>query len=126
MKKLLLAASGMLTLSLAFLGAAPAHGPGPVHPSTGRVIKIEARSTADLTIVHIVRGCHNWTDGSRLADRAEVAIHRSGRLTILNQDVDLHRVVELSGPRIATGSKMKMNTSVRLNSSRAVSTASRR
>ena len=41
-------------------------------------------------------------------------MRHGGRLTILNQDVDFHRVVQLAGPRIATGSRMMMNASVRL------------
>jgi hypothetical protein len=95
------------------MSAALAHGPGPVHASSGRVIKMHGQSL-DLTIVHIVQGCHNWTNGSKLAERAVVTTRRGGHLTILNQDVDMHKVVQLAGPHIATGSRMMMNASVML------------
>jgi hypothetical protein len=114
MKRLLLAVTGTLIVGLALLGTALAHGPGPVQPPSGRVLKIQGGNSADVTIVHLVRGCHNWTDGVRLADRTEVTLRRSGHVTILNQDVDLHRVVQLAGPRIATGGRMMMNSSVKL------------
>jgi len=75
---------------------------------------MQARSSAELTIVHIVRGCHNWTDGKTIAEKADVTLQRGGRLTILNQDVDIHKVVQLAGPRIATGKAMTMNATAKL------------
>jgi hypothetical protein len=113
MKKLLFAVAGALTVGLAVMGTAVAHGPGPVHSPTGRVITMKGQSP-ELTIVHIVQGCHNWTNGSKLSERADVTMRAGARLTILNQDVDLHKVVQLAGPRIATGRKMTMNGKVTL------------
>jgi len=111
--KLLFAVAGTVTVGLAVMGTALAHGPGPLQPPSGRVIKMQGQSP-ELTIVHIVQGCHNWTNSTKLADRADLTMRRGGSLTVLNQDVDLHRVVQLSGPRIATGGRMMMNQSVRL------------
>ena len=113
MKKLAYCVAGALTVGLAVMGAALAHGPGPVHKASGRVITMKGQSP-ELTIVHIVQGCHNWTDSSKLAELADVTMHPGGSLKILNQDVDFHRVVQVSGPRVATGARMMMNTSVRL------------
>ena len=113
MKRLLLITAGALAVGLALMASALAHGPGPVHSPTGRVITMQGQSPS-LTIVHIVKGCHNWTNGSKLAERADVTMQPGGKVTILNQDVDLHRVVQLSGPRIATGGKMMMNSSLKL------------
>ena len=113
MKKLLLTISAALAVGLAVMGTALAHGPGPVHAPTGRVITMHGQSP-EITIVHIVQGCHNWTNGSKLAERAEATMRAGGSLTILNQDVDFHRIVQLSGPRIATGSRMMMNMSTKL------------
>ena len=90
MKKLVIALGASVVVGFVVLGTALAHGPGPVRPATGRVVKIQAGSPAELTIVHIVRGCHNWTDGKTIAEKADVTLHHGGRLTILNQDVDLH------------------------------------
>ena len=113
MKKVLLAVAGVLTVGVAGVGTAVAHGPGPVHAPTGRVINMQGQ-TPELTIVHIVQGCHNWTNGSKLAEKAVVTMRRGGKLTILNQDVDAHKVVQLAGPKIATGARMTMNRSVTL------------
>jgi hypothetical protein len=70
---------------------------------------MQAKGSAELTIVHIVNGCHNWTDGKTIAEKAYVTLQRGGRLTILNQDVDIHKLVQFAGPRIATGTAMAMN-----------------
>jgi len=113
MKKLLFSIAGVLTVGLAVMGTALAHGPGPVHAPTGRVIKLQGQSPA-LTIVHIVQGCHNWTNGSKLAEKAVVTMRPGGVMTILNQDVDAHKVVQLAGPKIATGKRMVMNATVKL------------
>jgi hypothetical protein len=114
MKKLVIAVAGSAIFGLAVLGTALAHGPGPVHAPTGRVVKLQARNSGELTIVHIVRGCHNWTDGKTIAEKADVTLQRGGRLTLLNQDVDVHKLVQLAGPRIATGKAMAMNGSTKL------------
>ena len=113
MRKLLFSAAGVLSVGLAVIGTAVAHGPGPVHSPTGRVITMKGQSP-DLTIVHIVQGCHNWTNGSKLSEKAVVTMRRGGKLTILNQDVDAHKVVQLTGRKIATGARMTMNRSVTL------------
>ena len=114
MKKLVTALGASVVVGLVVLGTALAHGPGPVRPATGRVVKIQAGNSAELTIVHIVRGCHNWTDGKAIAEKADVTLHSGGRLTVLNQDVDLHKIVQLAGPRIPTGKAMTMNSSLKL------------
>lgn len=114
MRRLLFPAAGMLAVGLTLVGTALAHGPGPIRPPSGRVIAVEAGKSAELQIVHIVKGCHSWTNGVRLAERAVVTMRPGGRLTILNHDVDLHKVVQLAGPRIATGARMNMNAVVRL------------
>jgi plastocyanin len=114
MKKLVTAFSASVAVGLVALGTALAHGPGPVHAPTGRVVTMHARTAAELTIVHIVRGCHNWTDGKTIAEKADVTLRRGGRLTILNQDVDLHKVRQMAGPRIATGKAIGMNRSLKL------------
>jgi hypothetical protein len=119
MKKFVTAFGASAVVGLVVLGTALAHGPGPVRPSTGRVVKVQAGSSAELTIVHIVRGCHNWTNGKVIAEKADVTLRQGGRLTILNQDVDIHKVVQLAGTRIATGKGLRMNASVKLRFAKA-------
>ena len=119
MTRFVIALGASAAVGLVALGTALAHGPGPVHAPTGRVVTIHAGSAAELTIVHIVKGCHNWTDGKTIAEKADVTLRHGGRVTILNQDVDLHKVVQLAGPRIVTGKTMAMNASVKLRFGRA-------
>jgi hypothetical protein len=119
MKKLMLALAGSAAVTLVALGTAFAHGPGPVHSPSGRVLKMRATSSVELTIVHIVNGCHNWTNGKTIAEKADLTLRRGARLTILNQDVDIHKLVQLAGPRIALGKPMGMNASAKLRFTRA-------
>ena len=55
-----------------------------------------------------------WASRSRTGDLPGVTLRHGGRVTILNQDVDLHKVVQLAGPRIVTGKTMAMNAIVKL------------
>jgi plastocyanin len=113
MRKLLFAVAGTMALGLAVMGTAVAHGPGPVHSPTGRVIKMQGQANA-LTINHIVQGCHNWTNGTMLSEKAVVTMRPGGKVTIRNLDVDAHKVVQLAGAKIATGARMVMNGTVTL------------
>lgn len=114
MNKVVIALTASVAAGLVVLGTALAHDPGPVRAPTGRVVKIQAGSAAELTILRIIRGCHNWTDGKTIAEKADVTLRHGARLTILNQDVDRHRVMQMRGPRIATGKAIGMNTSLAL------------
>jgi plastocyanin len=114
MNKVVIALTASVAAGLVVLGTALAHGPGPVRAPTGRVVKIQVGSAAELTIVHIIRGCHNGTDGKTIAEKADVTLRHGARLTILNQDVDRHRVMQMRGPRIATGKAIGMNKSLAL------------
>ena len=119
MTRVAIALSASAAVGLVALGTALAHGPGPVHAPTGRVVTVHAGSAAELTIVHMVQGCHNWTDGKTIAEKADVTLRHGGRVTILNQDVDPHKVVQMAGPRIQTGQRMMMNASVKLRFAKA-------
>jgi hypothetical protein len=119
MRKLMIALAGSAAVALVALGTALAHGPGPVHSPSGRVLKMRAAGSVELTIVHIVNGCHNWTNGKTIAEKADLTLPRGARLTILNQDVDIHKLVQLAGPRIALGKPLAMNASAKLRFTRA-------
>jgi hypothetical protein len=119
MRKPMIALAGSAVVALVALGTAFAHGPGPVHSPSGRVLKMQATGPLELTIVHIVNGCHNWTNGKTIAEKADLTLSRGARLTILNQDVDIHKLVQLAGPRIALGKPMGMNASAKLRFTRA-------
>lgn len=67
-----------------------------------------------LTIVHVQKGCHAWSRGSASAPGLKVVLRRGQRLTVVNQDLDAHRFVRVSGPKIALGKTMMMNDRVTL------------
>ena len=51
-----------------------------------------------LTIVHVQKGCHVWSDAGKQMAAMHLRMHTGQMLRILNQDVDMHRMMELSGP----------------------------
>ncbi len=109
MKKLLLAAVAAAFGSALILGSAFAHGPGPTHPGAGRTMGMHATGTAKLWILHVAKGCHSWTDGKRMAETVRLTINPGGRLVVVNQDIDGHKLVQTAGPRVAVGRPMAMN-----------------
>lgn len=104
--------------ALIAIGAAAAHGPAPV-PGTGPGMLVQGTTQAKLLIRHVQRGCHVWATGTRSDPTARVTLRRGGRLTVVNQDIDMHRIVQTAGTRIATGRLMMMNQRTTLLFSRA-------
>lgn len=59
------------------------------------------RSTAaavDVTIIHVQKGCHVWSDAGKQTAAMRLRMHTGQTLNVMNQDVDMHRMMELSGP----------------------------
>ncbi len=93
MKKLMLTLAGLGLAATMLAGTAAGIGP----------------RTAKLTIVHLQKGCHSWSNGKTTSASAKLQLHTNGRLVIANQDIDTHRLVQLAGPaRVATGGTMMM------------------
>lgn len=63
-----------------------------------------------LTIQHVQKGCHVWSNGTMTAaSTMRLQLKRGQELTISDMDVDAHQLIELSGPsRIATGAPLTM------------------
>ncbi len=56
---------------------------------------------ASLTIQHQQRGCHSWAvNGGALSATQKLTLSRGGAITLVNNDVMPHRLVQLSGPKI--------------------------
>lgn len=56
-------------------------------------------SHAALTIRHQTRGCHSWSlNGSPFRASQTVGLRRGGSLTVTDNDVMAHLLVETSGP----------------------------
>jgi plastocyanin len=67
-----------------------------------------APDSAKLTILHVQEGCHIWSDGQRQAATMRLGVSEGGTLTLVNNDIDAHRLVQLAGPEVALGSTMMM------------------
>jgi hypothetical protein len=61
-----------------------------------------------LSIRHVRRGCHVWNQNGRQAAMMRISLPRGGRLSILDQDLDAHKLVEVSGPRLMMPPAMTM------------------
>lgn len=97
-----------------------ASGPGDAATSTpaaamtmsgtmmGSSVTAPARRT--LTIRHVLRGCHTWSDDRMQSPTMRVRVKSGGSLSILDQDLDAHQLIQLSGPaRLHLGGPMMMN-----------------
>ena len=70
-----------------------------------------AVASQKLTILHVQRGCHVWSDGTAQTPMLQLSMKTGQMLQILNQDVDMHRMVELAGPGMMLGGPMKTGQS---------------
>lgn len=71
-----------------------------------------------LSIRHVQRGCHVWSQDGRQAAMMRVSLPRGGRLLILDQDLDAHKLVEVSGPRMVMPAAMTMMDTANLRFTR--------
>jgi len=108
----------------AFPATTAAHGDEPhdVAAAIAAALKnpLHVKAGARLTIVHVQRGCHLWTVGKSDPKAGVKVVLRPGqRLSIVNQDLDTHKLVRLSGPSIALGKPLSMNDRFTLRFSKA-------
>ena len=71
-----------------------------------------APASATLAIQHVDDGCHIWSDGRRQGSQMSVRLSSGGALTVRNNDVDVHRLIQLAGPELTLGSPMMIGTGV--------------
>ena len=64
--------------------------------------------TKKLTIQHVLKGCHVWSDGSRRAATMSLTLKRGTRLTITDMDIDPHQMMQTAGPRLGLRGHMMM------------------
>jgi hypothetical protein len=69
-------------------------------------------ATKQVSIVHVVKGCHVWSAGTQKSAGMTVTLNHGGSLTVVNQDLDMHRLVQFAGPKVASGPFMMMNQRV--------------
>ncbi len=62
---------------------------------------LAAPNNATLTIKHQTHGCHNWSSngGTSWHPLQAITVVRGGVITIVNNDVMPHKLIQLSGPK---------------------------
>jgi hypothetical protein len=124
MRNLVIAITGFLLGGALVTGAALAFTPSqtvtvkqtpivsamPMSGATMMSSAATAPGSQRLFIQHVMRGCHIWSNGKTQATTMRLALRTGGRLSILDQDVDAHQLMQLSGPtRLHLGGPMAMN-----------------
>jgi hypothetical protein len=105
-------AGGALVAGLAFLpeattaNAKPAASAGTAMPqmsggmamSGSTMMASNSLATQKLTIQHVQRGCHVWSNGRTMGAMMRLHLKPGQKLSILDNDVDPHQMIELGGP----------------------------
>ena len=83
---------------------------------TSAVTTAAPASLVKLTIQHVQRGCHVWSNGSTTNAMMRLRLKPGQRLAIVDEDVDAHQMMQLAGPmHMNMGGPMMMNHSVTLS-----------
>ena len=131
MRNLLVALAGFLVGGAAIAAVALAlprttTTPSPTHmnPAMGAgmsagVMNVSATRSATmmggsqpvkLTIQHVQRGCHVWSNGTTTGSMMRLHLKTGAQLAILDMDVDAHQMMQFSGPmHVQMGGPMMMN-----------------
>ncbi len=76
----------------------------------GSTMASNSLATRKLTIQHVQNGCHVWSDGKTTASMMRLHLKPGQKLSILDNDVDAHQMMELAGPtHLQMGGPMMMN-----------------
>lgn len=74
---------------------------------------------ASLKIIHVEKGCHVFSGSMGKAARMSLSIARGGFVTIRNQDIDGHKLVQVAGPAKLKLPALKMNDVAKLTFKKA-------
>ena len=114
------AAVALIPLTSNTAGSAAAHSNhmnGLAMPS-GMAMSSAPRPSAQpvsLTIQHVQRGCHVWSNGKTTAARMHVYLKQGQTLSIMDMDVDAHRMMQFAGPmHLAMGGPMMTNHGMKM------------
>ena len=78
-----------------------------------------APATAKLSIQHVQKGCHVWSNGKTTAAMMRLHLEVGQKLSILDMDVDAHQMMQFAGPaRLRMGGPMMMNRNMTLSFSK--------
>jgi len=91
-------------------GVPMAGGMGNGGMGSGMMSTDAAPANAKLTIQHVQRGCHVWSNGRTTAAMMRLRLKAGQKLSILDMDVDAHQMMQFAGPaRLRMGRPMMMN-----------------
>ena len=86
------------------------HMNGAMSMSGSAMTASTALATQKLTIQHVQRGCHVWSNGKTTGAMMRLHLRPGQKLSIMDNDVDPHQMMELAGPmRLHMGGPMMMN-----------------
>jgi hypothetical protein len=72
-------------------------------------------ATRKLTIQHVQKGCHVWSDGRTTGAMMRLHLKLGQKLSIFDEDVDAHQMMELAGPmHLRMGGPMMTNRGMTL------------
>lgn len=71
-------------------------------------------ATRSVAIVHVTKGCHVWSVGTKRSVHLRLMISRGDSVTVRNHDLAMHRLTQVAGPKIKTGPFMSMHQRVTL------------
>ena len=73
-------------------------------------------ATQKLTIQHVQRGCHVWSNGKTMGAMMRLHLKPGQKLSIMDNDIDPHQMMELGGPmHMQMGGPMMMNHGMTLS-----------
>jgi len=76
----------------------------------GVAVGTAAATATTIVIRHQVRGCHTWSvNGGTWAASQSVRITRNGAITIVDNDVMPHKLIQKGGPAVRYVGKPAMN-----------------
>ena len=85
-----------------------------------------AAGMTKLTIQHVQKGCHVWSDGTHRAASMRLSMKQGARLQIFDQDIDPHGLVQIAGHMLSIKGHMMMGQSQTITFKRPGPTVSRR
>jgi len=129
MRKFLIVLTGALvgTAVMVTVGlAAPRIASKPSVPSAGSgmamsggmgtMMSAASAATVKLTIQHVQRGCHVWSNGKTTAAMMRFHLTKGQHLSIVDMDIDAHQMLQFAGPaHLRMGGPMMMNHSITLS-----------
>lgn len=114
MTKILIMIAGFLAGGAIVTGTAVAlnhtTNPAVAKTTTGGMMTAASQTTGmtKLTIQHVQKGCHIWSNGTRQAASMRLNIKQGARLQIVDQDIDPHGLVQIAGPMLSIKGHMMM------------------